>query len=125
MNWYFAVLKKYATFAGRARRREYWMFTLWNFIVCAILGIVATVALSISPKAALITDMVLLAYCLLTLLPALSVTVRRLHDTSRSGGWFWICLVPFVGPIVLLVFTLLDSAPGTNLYGPSPKAIKV
>lgn len=122
MHWYFAVLKRYSTFAGRAPRTEYWMFALVNFIVCVALGIVGTILLGSSAKVALIVNLVLLAYCLLVLLPSIAVTVRRLHDTGRSGGWFWIVLVPFVGAFVLLVFTVLDSTPGTNPYGPSPKA---
>lgn len=121
MYWYFEVLKQYASFAGRARRREYWMFALINFIVCAALGIIAAITLAASPKAAIVIDVVLVVYTLLVLLPSIAVTVRRLHDTGRSGGWFWIVLVPFVGGLVLLVFTLLDSTPGNNAYGPSPK----
>lgn len=121
MYWYFEVLKQYASFAGRARRREYWMFALINFIVCAALSIIATITLAASPKAAIVIDIVLVIYTLLVLLPSIAVTVRRLHDTGRSGGWFWIVLVPFVGGLVLLVFTLLDSTPGNNVYGPSPK----
>jgi uncharacterized membrane protein YhaH (DUF805 family) len=121
MNWYFKVLSKYAAFGGRARRTEYWMFTLINCVVCFALAIVATVALSASPKVALIINAVLLIYCLLVLLPSIAVTIRRLHDTGRSGGWFWIVLVPFIGGLVLLVFTVMDSTPGGNVYGPSPK----
>lgn len=121
MHWYFAVVGKYATFAGRARRKEYWMFALVNFVICAALAIAGMVMLGKSQNSALVMDAVLGVYLLLILLPSLAVTVRRLHDTGRSGWWFWIQLVPFVGPIVLFVFTVLDGTPGTNAYGPSPK----
>ena len=121
MNWYFAVVGKYATFAGRARRKEYWMFALVNFVICVALAIAGMAMLGKSQNSALILDAVLGIYLLLILLPSLAVTVRRLHDTGRSGWWFWIQLVPFVGPIVLFVFTVLDGTPGTNAYGPSPK----
>ena len=60
-------------------------------------------------------------WALVVLLPFLSVTIRRLHDTDRSGWWWWIWLVPCVGPIVLLVFMLLDSTPGDNRFGANPK----
>lgn len=121
MHWYFAVLGKYATFAGRARRKEYWMFALINFVICVALGIVAMTMLGASQKSALMIDAVLGVYFLLILLPSIAVTVRRLHDTGRSGWWFWIQLVPLAGPVVLFVFTVLDSTPGSNPYGPSPK----
>lgn len=121
MHWYFAVVGKYATFAGRARRKEYWMFALVNFVICVALAIAGMVMLGKSQNSALIMDAVYGVYLLLILLPSLAVTVRRLHDTGRSGWWFWIQLVPFVGPIVLFVFTVLDGTPGTNAYGPSPK----
>lgn len=121
MHWYFAVVGKYATFAGRARRKEYWMFALVNFVICVALAIAGMVMLGKSQNSALAMDAVLGVYLLLILLPSLAVTVRRLHDTGRSGWWFWIQLVPFVGPIVLFVFTVLDGTPGTNAYGPSPK----
>lgn len=122
MNWYFEVLRKYATFEGRARRKEYWMFALVNAIICVVLSIIATIMMRGSPRSAIIAYVVILAYCLLILLPSLAVMVRRLHDTDRSGWWFWIQLVPLVGGIILFVFTVLDSTPGTNQYGPSPKA---
>lgn len=121
MHWYFAVIGKYATFAGRARRKEYWMFALVNFAICIALGIAGMALLGTSQNAPWIVDAVLGIYLLLILLPSLAVTVRRLHDTGRSGWWFWIQLVPFVGPIVLFVFTVLDGTPGANPYGPSPK----
>lgn len=121
MNWYFKVLGSYATFGGRARRKEYWMFTLVNCIVCCALAVAAMLALGASPKVALIVNAILAIYCLLVLLPGIAVTIRRLHDTGRSGGWFWIVLVPFIGGLVLLVFTLIDGTPGSNAYGPSPK----
>lgn len=122
MHWYFAALGKYATFAGRARRKEYWMFALINFVICVALSIVAAVTLGASGKSALVIDAALGVYCLLILLPSLAVTVRRLHDTGRSGWWFWIQLVPIAGAIVLFVFTVLDGTPGPNSYGPSPKS---
>jgi uncharacterized membrane protein YhaH (DUF805 family) len=62
-------------------------------------------------------------YTLAVLIPALSVSVRRLHDTSRSGWWLLIGLVPLIGAIVVLVFTVQDSTPGGNDFGANPKDI--
>jgi uncharacterized membrane protein YhaH (DUF805 family) len=62
-------------------------------------------------------------FALAVLIPGISVTVRRLHDTNRSGWWWWIQLVPIVGGIVLLIFMFTDSTPGGNQYGPNPKGV--
>lgn len=122
MNWYFKVLGKYATFQGRARRKEYWMFALVNFIVILILAILGAVLNAASPKATLAVWVVLGVYMLLTVVPCIAVMIRRLHDTNRSGWWFWIQLVPVVGPLILFVFTVLDGTPSLNTFGPSPKS---
>jgi uncharacterized membrane protein YhaH (DUF805 family) len=115
MNWYLDVLKKYAVFSGRARRQEYWMFYLFYIIVAVVLGIVDGV---------LGTGGILgLLYVLGTLLPLFGVSIRRLHDTDRSGWWLLIGLVPAVGAIVLLVFFVLDSTPGENRFGSNPKGV--
>jgi uncharacterized membrane protein YhaH (DUF805 family) len=118
MNWYLTVLKKYAVFDGRARRKEYWFFQLINTLILIVLVAVGGVApgMSFSPARLLIV-----LYLLAVLLPSLGVTVRRLHDTGRSGWWIFISFVPFVGGIILLVFTFMDSQPNANQYGPNPK----
>lgn len=120
MNWYLNVLKNYATFTGRARRKEYWMFTLFNFIAVVILSILDGVLGLVSYE----TGFGVLSglYSLAVLLPSLAVLVRRLHDTDRSGWWVLISLVPLVGVIVLFVFTCLDSKAGDNKFGAYPKA---
>ena len=119
MNWYIELLKKYAVFSGRAQRQEYWMFTLFNIIITLVLliiaGVIAT-ALEIA-AAGLLPNL----YTLAVLLPGIAVTVRRLHDTGRSGWWLLIAFVPFIGAIVLLVFYVQDSQPGENQFGPNPK----
>ncbi len=118
MNWYLDVLKKYAVFSGRARRKEYWMFALVNVIIAFVLGLIDGVI-----GAALGSDQSLLStlYTLAILIPSLAVGVRRLHDTGRSAWWLLICLVPIIGPIALLVFLVQDSQHGDNQYGPNPK----
>jgi len=112
MNWYVGCWKKYATFSGRARRKEYWMFVLVNLVfslVAAFLdGLVGSCVISG-------------LYAFGVLLPGLAVTVRRLHDTDRSGWWVLIAFVPFVGGIWLLVLMTLDSSLRTNRFGSNPK----
>ena len=117
-EWYMQALKKYAVFSGRARRKEYWFFVLWYVIITIGLAILdAMLGLRIGNAGVLQT-----LYALAVLIPSISVTVRRLHDTGRTGWWVLIVLVPIVGFIVLLVFMVLDTQPGNNEYGPSPKA---
>ncbi|TKD70009.1 DUF805 domain-containing protein [Pseudalkalibacillus hwajinpoensis] len=113
MNWYIKGLKDYVNFNGRARRKEYWMFTLFNIIISVILSLLESVV-GLAPFLTTI-------YSLFILLPSLAVTVRRLHDTGRSGWWILIGLIPFIGGIVLLVFACLDSELKENRFGPNPK----
>jgi len=119
MNWYLEVLKKYAVFNGRARRKEYWYFFLFNIIISIVLEIIDVVTGSFSSG----TDIDLLSgiYTLAVLIPGIAVSVRRLHDTNRSGWWLLISLVPLIGAIVLIVFLSSDSKPEENKYGVNPK----
>ena len=129
VEWYFMVWKRYAQFSGRARRKEYWFFTLFNMLIS--LGMMVPFGILLFALAyykGLVALAFLLVipfqlYCLASFLPSLAVTVRRLHDTGRSGWWYFIAFVPFVGPVVLLIFTATDSEPGPNIYGPNPKDI--
>ena len=119
MNWYLKVLKNYAVFSGRARRQEYWFFTLFNFIIAIALAFVDGFAGSFDPQ----TGFGFLSglYSLAVFIPTLAVTVRRLHDTSRTGWWLLMVFIPLIGVIVLLIFMLLDSTSGPNEYGMDPK----
>jgi uncharacterized membrane protein YhaH (DUF805 family) len=121
MNWYLAVLRNYAGFSGRARRMEYWMFTLINVLISIGLAIVDVMTGMASPVTGL--GVLSCIYALAVFVPSLAVSVRRLHDTDRSGWWLLIAFIPLIGAIVLLVFMLLDGTPGDNKYGPSPKAV--
>jgi uncharacterized membrane protein YhaH (DUF805 family) len=111
--YYLAVFKKYATFNGRAQRAEYWYFFLANIIIGVILAAIGFI----------IKDKGILGglYALALIIPGIAVTVRRLHDTDHSGGWWFISLIPIIGTIILLIFMAQDSQPGANKYGPNPK----
>lgn len=113
MEWYLAVLKNYAGFGGRARRAEYWTFAVINFVITLVLDLIG--------MAAKLGAILGLVYGLAVLIPSLAVSVRRLHDTGRTGWWLLIALIPFVGAIVILVFMLLPGERGDNTYGPDPK----
>lgn len=112
MNWYLGVLKKYADFSGRARRKEFWMFTLFNFIIMVVLSIVDGI-IGIPILGGI--------YALGVLIPGIAVGARRFHDIGKSGWWLLLGLIPFIGVIVLIIFFVMDSNPGDNRFGPNPK----
>ena len=115
MQYFISCIKdKYVCFSGRARRKEYWMFVLFNFLV----SFVAQVIDGLLSAGGLLC----LIVCLGLLLPSLGVSIRRLHDTDRSGWWLLIALIPLIGPLVLLVFMCLDGTSGENRFGANPKA---
>ena len=119
MSWYMEALRKYAVFAGRAQRKEYWFFVLINLIIGCVLGAVDAVAGTHSKNYAIgLFDGL---YSLAVLIPSFAVTVRRLHDTGRSGWWLLIGIIPLLGAIVVIVWLAQDSNPGINKYGPNPK----
>jgi uncharacterized membrane protein YhaH (DUF805 family) len=119
MDWYLAVLKKYAQFSGRARRKEYWYFTLFNVIFSVVLSFVDGLTGTWNPESGV--GLLSGIYSLAVLIPAIAVGVRRLHDTGRSAWWLLILLIPLIGVIIFLVFMVLESQEGENQYGPSPK----
>jgi len=123
MNWYLKVLNMYADFSGRARRKEYWLFVLFNmfFLIVAItLDNVLGLTVNESPFGTLY-----FLYALATFIPALAVNVRRLHDIGKSGMMLLIIFIPFVGPVWLLTLMTIDSYPGANQYGRNPKEVIV
>ncbi len=123
MNWFLTALKKYAVFRGRAQRSEYWFFVLFYTLIAIVLAIVDGVTGTYSRSAGV--GLLGGIFTLAMLVPSLAVSVRRLHDTDRSGWWLLIGLVPVIGVIVLIIFFVLDSQPGANRFGPYPKGSPV
>jgi uncharacterized membrane protein YhaH (DUF805 family) len=103
--------KKFVVWDGRASRAEFWWFHL-----AAALIIIADVIIG----QAIGTQILYIISVIVLILPSIAVLVRRLHDTDRSGWWYWVQLLPLIGLIVLLVFTLSGSDEGDNKYGPNP-----
>jgi len=121
MEWATLPLKRYAEFTGRSRRKEYWMFTLLAigiYIVASILDRIAGMNGMIAGRYGPIMALVALGL----LVPSIAVSIRRLHDSDRSGWWLLLGLVPMVGEIIVLVFMVLKGTPGTNRFGADPKA---
>ncbi len=114
MNWYLEVLKKYATFSGRARRKEYWMFTLVHVLIALVL--MASSGL-IGPVGALLY----MLYVLGTIVPSIALTVRRLQDQDKEWPWIFVSLIPFIGSIWLLILLVTEGTKGENRFGADPK----
>lgn len=119
MNWYLKVLKNYAVFEGRARRKEYWMYTLYSFIIMVLAVLID--GLISSNEGGLPAGVLFMIYFFASIIPSLAVTVRRLHDTGKSGYWFFIYFVPLIGGIWLLILLITEGEVGPNKYGPDPK----
>ncbi|MCL6268085.1 DUF805 domain-containing protein [Flagellimonas myxillae] len=117
MNWYLKVLKQYADFKGRARRKEFWMFELFHMIFMVI-AIFLDVVLGLADTGVGILYPI---YLLGTFVPTLAVTVRRLQDIGKIWTWIFIGLVPAIGGIWLLILLAKDSDQGENNYGINPK----
>lgn len=113
MKWYLQVFKKYADFKGRARRKEYWMFLLFNMIFTYALLFLETLIYGI--------PILTVLYSLVVLVPSLAVVVRRLHDIGKSGAYFFVGFIPLIGGIWLLILMVTAGEVGENQYGPDPK----
>lgn len=122
LRHYSTVIKKYATFEGRAGRAEYWYFFLANTIVYIILSILSIISAAISEIGVTIIFILYIAYTLFILPPLLAVTIRRLHDTGKSGWWILIIFAPVIGEIWHLINMILNSKPENNQYdNPNPE----
>ncbi len=116
MYYLLEVLKKYAVFSGRARRKEYWMFILFNLPIAFVLGLIDGIT-----KTKILGPI----YFLAIFMPILAVSVRRLHDTDRSGWWLLVGFIPFIGQIIIIIFMAQNGQTGENQYGSDQKEIKI
>lgn len=129
MNWMLLSYRRYAEFSGRSRRREFWLFALFQFLVSSAISAVFgtpfygaaaggfSAAMLVGGTGALVQNL----FALVSFIPNLAVSVRRLHDQDRSGWLLLLLFVPLFGWFALFVLFCLDGTRGTNRYGPDPK----
>jgi uncharacterized membrane protein YhaH (DUF805 family) len=110
---------RYTSFGGRARRSEYWYFTLFHSLVILLAGVFCYFVMLVNPALAIILYSIVVFG---TLLPHVTVSVRRLHDVDRTGWWYLLGCVPVLGTIVLLIWFCTDGTHGPNRFGDDPKA---
>lgn len=117
---------KYVTFSGRAQRSEFWWWVLFivagNFLLSIVDSFLfgTTVTTEYGFEASTNTPILSGIFGLATLLPGISVAVRRLHDTDRTGWWYWLALIPIIGTIILIVWFATEGTRGPNRFGPDP-----
>ncbi|WP_036771044.1 DUF805 domain-containing protein [Photorhabdus australis] len=114
MHWYLNVLKNYACFRGRARRKEFWYFVLFQILAVFIISFLENYFAVANPE--IYMGWFSAVYLLLTFLPALAVNARRLHDINCSAWWLLLHLIPFIGTVILLILAGLKGSSGSNKY---------
>ena len=126
MEWMLMPLRRYAEFSGRSRRKEYWMFLLFQIIIFIPLGILMGItggfdeSGELSGLGSLFLVLIGLVYLAL-FIPNLAVLVRRFHDQDKSGWFVLLGFIPYVGGLIVFVFMCLDGTKGENRFGPDPK----
>ena len=116
------VTQDYANFSGRARRSEFWYFSLFHMIfIYGPLLLFGGLLGGFDAEPSMIPMIFIMIYVLATFIPGLAVSVRRLHDTGKSGWMLLIGIIPLIGSIALLIFYCQDSQAGSNQWGPNPK----
>lgn len=109
------IANKYAQFNGRANKTEFWQYLLVYFVV----GVSSAVLMNLLGGVSILRMFVMILFVIVTLtllVPSLAVSVRRMHDIGKGGGWVFINLIPFVGTIWFLVLAIKESEPGTNQF---------
>lgn len=119
-----AVTEKYAQFDGRSTRSEFWYFLLASYLIMIVLGLLLGLGFYLgggeSSPLIWIFGGLLVLYAFAIVIPSIAITIRRLHDSGKSGWWYLMCLIPYIGSLVYIVLMCLDTQSGANQYGPNP-----
>ena len=131
MKWYLKVmLENYVNFSGRARRTEYWMFSLFFFIICMALLLLTfllyaamgdTVNYTSNEWVNNVIGGLWILFFAAHILPGFALTIRRLHDIGKSGWWYLVAFIPYIGSLIIFIFSVMPGQEGVNTWGPDPK----
>ena len=122
------ITKQFSDFKGRARRKEYWMYSLFQVLIGFSLYLISfiffTNVLDYDNEKGLNSSLLLFAlFLMLHFIPNIAIAVRRLHDTGKSGWWYLLSLIPYIGPFILFILLVLESSEEENQWGVNPKLI--
>ena len=121
MYWYIKVINQYSDFKSRSRRREYWMYTLFNIVFFLIAMILDNYIINVTIQGDLPIGIISVSYYFFILIPTVAVTVRRLHDIGKSGWYYFISFIPFVGGIWMILLMCMEGDMNSNKWGENPK----
>ncbi len=127
MEWFIKVLRNYAVFDGRARRKEFWMFVLFNIIIGIVISIIDNIlGTTYKVDSFLGANTIKIGilnsiYSLGLLIPSIAVSIRRLHDLGKSGWYYLLVFIPLIGSIWLIILFATQGNSGENAFGPDPK----
>ena len=119
MNWYLKAMNSYATFKGRSTRSEYWYFMLF-YILILVMPLILAGFLGLGENGQSIMFIISGILLLIHIIPSLAVSIRRLHDIDKSGWWYLISFIPYIGAIAIMIMAMIDSK-DDNEYGENPK----
>ena len=120
MHWYITVINQYSNFKGRSRRKEYWMYTLFNIIFLLTAILLDNYLIGLTIQGDLPIGFLTFSYYFFILIPTMALTVRRLHDIGKSGWFYLIALIPYIGGLILILLMCIKGEVGSNKWGDNP-----
>ena len=121
MYWYITVINQYFNFKGRSRRKEYWMYTLFNIIFLLTAVLLDNYLIGLTIEGDIPIGFLTFSYYFFVLIPTMALTVRRLHDIGKSGWFYLIALIPYIGGLILILLMCIEGQPASNKWGENPK----
>ena len=120
MYWYITVINQYFNFKGRSRRKEYWMYTLFNIIFLLTAIILDNYLIGLTIEGDFSIGFLTFSYYFFVLIPTMALTVRRLHDIGKSGWFYLIAFIPYIGGLILILLMCIKGEVDSNKWGDNP-----